>query len=118
MTSAQLLLRYQALKAAQEELDAARREAAENEPALRTELDEWRGELAEVEAEKSAVWEQVPARDQAVFQRVRVRPSIAEVKNNQCTACRVTVTSRGLQMLRQGDEIVNCENCGRILVLA
>ena len=108
----------QAVKAAQEELDAARRDAAENEPALRSELEEWRTELAEVEAEKSAVWDQVPARDQAVFQRVRVRPSIAEVKNNQCTACRVAVTSSGMQALRKGDVLVQCENCGRILIAA
>jgi hypothetical protein len=107
----------QSLKAAQEELDVARREAAANEPALRSELEEWRGELAEVEAEKSAVWEQVPAREQAVFQRVRVRPAIAAVNaNNQCSACRVTVTSSGMQALRKGDVLVQCENCGRILV--
>ena len=33
--------------------------------------------------------------------------------------CRVTVTSSGMQTLRKGlDELVHCENCGRILVLA
>jgi predicted nucleic acid-binding Zn-ribbon protein len=45
-----------------------------------------------------------------------MNPRVAQVVNNQCTACRVTVTSSGMQMLRKGDEIVHCEHCGRILV--
>ena len=108
----------QSLKAAQDELDTARREAAAGEPALREELEEWRAELADVEAEKSSVWDQVPAREQGVFQRIRVRPQIAEVRANQCSACRVAVTSSGMQALRKGDVLVQCENCGRILVAA
>jgi predicted nucleic acid-binding Zn-ribbon protein len=64
------------------------------------------------------VWRQVPARDQALFQRIRVRPPIAEMIGNQCAACHVTVTSSGMQALRKGDVLVQCENCGRILVVA
>jgi predicted nucleic acid-binding Zn-ribbon protein len=49
---------------------------------------------------------------------VRVHPPVAEVDRNLCQACHVTVTSSGMQLLRKGDEIVRCENCGRILVMA
>ena len=42
----------------------------------------------------------------------------AEVARNQCLVCHVTVTSSGMQALRKGEEIVHCENCGRILVIA
>ena len=108
----------EALKAVTAELEAARARAAGEAPALKAELDEMRTELARVEAEKAEVWTEVSPSAQRAFTRQRVQPAVAEVRNNQCTACRVTVTSRGLQMLRQGDEIVNCENCGRILVLA
>jgi len=38
--------------------------------------------------------------------------------NDQCAVCHVTVTSSGRQVLRKGDELVFCENCGRILVPA
>lgn len=107
-----------AVRAAEGELESARRVAAANEPALRAELEEARSELAEVEREQDSVWQQVPARDQAVFQRIRVRPPIAEVSGNQCSACRVAVTSSGMQALRKGDTLVQCENCGRILVAA
>jgi len=100
------------------ELDAARAQAASDAPGLESELSGFRSELAEVESEKEQVWADVPAAARTAFTRQRVHPAVAQVLNNQCTACRVTVTSRGMQMLRQGDEIVHCENCGRILVLA
>ena len=108
----------EALRAVTSELTAARARAAAEAPALQSELDELRSELATVDAEKGQIWDEVSPAAQRAFTRQRVQPAVAEVRNNQCTACRVTVTSRGLQMLRQGDEIVNCENCGRILVLA
>lgn len=106
------------LRAVTGELEAARARAAAEAPGLQSELDELRAELAGVEAEKDQVWAEVPLAVRTAFSRQRVQPAVAEVRNNQCSACRVTVTSRGMQMLRQGDEVVQCENCGRILVLA
>jgi predicted nucleic acid-binding Zn-ribbon protein len=38
------------------------------------------------------------------------------VSGTECAACHVTVTSSGMQILRKGDALVQCENCGRILV--
>ena len=106
------------MREATAELDTARVQAAAEAPGLESDLSGFRSELAEVEAEKELVWADVPAAARTAFTRQRVHPAVAEVRNNQCTACRVTVTSRGMQMLRQGDELVHCENCGRILVLA
>jgi len=106
------------MREATAELDTARVQAAAEAPGLESDLSGFRAELAEVEAEKEQVWAEVPPAARTAFTRQRVHPAVAEVRNNQCTACRVTVTSRGMQMLRQGDELVHCENCGRILVLA
>ncbi len=100
------------------ELEAARARAAAEAPGLRAELEAFRSELAEVESAKELIWAEVPPAARTAYTRQRVQPAVAVVLNNQCTACRVAVTSRGMQMLRQGDEIVQCENCGRILVLA
>ena len=53
------------------------------------------------------------------YTRMCIVPPVAQVVGNQCQACRVTVTSSGMQLLRKGsDDLVHCENCGRILVLA
>ncbi len=106
------------MSAATAELEAARARAAAEAPGLRAELEAFRSELEEVESAKEQIWDEVPAAARTAYTRQRVQPAVAVVLNNQCTACRVTVTSRGMQMLRQGDEIVHCENCGRILVLA
>lgn len=98
--------------------EAKSRSAAE-EPALKQELEVARAELAEIEAERDEIWSEVPPVAQAAYKRQRAQPPVARVVGNQCTACRVTVTSSGMQTLRKGlDELVHCENCGRILVLA
>jgi uncharacterized protein len=106
------------MSAATAELEAARARAMAEAPGLRAELEAFRSELAEVESAKEQIWAEVPVAARTAYTRQRVQPAVAVVANNQCTACRVTVTSRGMQMLRQGDEIVHCENCGRVLVLA
>ena len=108
----------EAVRTATIALEEARRASAEEEPALRSQLADWQAELIDVEADKARLWEQVPQRDQAVFNRIRVRPPIAKVAGNQCAACHVTVTSSGMQVLRKGDALVQCENCGRILVVS
>ena len=108
----------QALKEATSALDDAKRSSASEEPELRSELDSMSAELQSVVADREQAWSEVPAAAQAAYSRVRVHPTVAEVERNQCMACRVTVTSSGMQVLRKGDEIVHCDNCGRILVLA
>jgi uncharacterized protein len=108
----------EAMRVTTTELEAARARAAAEAPGLQAEVEALRSELAEVESAKEQIWVEVPPAARTAYTRQRVHPAVAEVANNQCTACRVTVTSRGMQMLRQGEEIVHCENCGRILVLA
>ena len=105
-----------AVREATEDLEQARRQSAAEEPALREDLATWGAELVQVETERDATWEQVPKAAQTAYSRMRIQPAVAQVVNGQCAACRVTVTSRGMQMLRTGDELVHCENCGRILV--
>jgi len=109
----------EAVRSATSALEAARKQSASEEPALKQELETLRAELVDVEAERDEVWGQVPPNAQAAYRRMRMQPAVAAVVGNQCQACRVTVTSSGMQTLRRGsDELVHCENCGRILVLA
>jgi predicted nucleic acid-binding Zn-ribbon protein len=107
-----------AVQEASAKVEEARRLSAAEEPALNEELSSSREELAEVEVERDQVWAQVPVTAQAAYTRIRVQPAVAQVVRNQCQACHVTVTSSGMQNLRKGDILVNCENCGRILVPA
>ena len=106
----------EAVRVATTNLAESRQRSTAEEPALREELEAWLAELAEVEAERDSVWEQVPPAAQSAYRRMRMNPPVAKVVNNACSACRVTVTSSGMQILRKGDEIVHCEHCSRILV--
>ena len=109
----------EAVRAASASLAEAKSRSAAEEPALKEELEAARSELAEVEAERDRLWAEIPPAAQAAYSRTRAQPPVAKVVGNQCTACRVTVTSSGMQTLRKGlDDLVHCENCGRILVLA
>jgi predicted nucleic acid-binding Zn-ribbon protein len=106
------------VREAAERVDEARTRSAADEPSLRQELDSAQAELASVKADSETLWAQVAAAAQNAYLRVRAHPPVAEVDHNQCLSCRVTVTSSGMQVLRKGDDIVHCDNCGRILVLA
>ncbi|MBO0686565.1 MAG: hypothetical protein J2P45_25745 [Candidatus Dormibacteraeota bacterium] len=101
------------------ELEAAEARAAEAAPGLRERIAREEAELAAAESEATSTWEQLPPDWQAAYRRVgsRIQNPIAEVLHNQCQACRVTVTSNGMQVLRRGG-LVTCDNCGRILVVA
>jgi predicted nucleic acid-binding Zn-ribbon protein len=99
------------------ELEAARERTAAAAPGLRDRLERQESELVEVEAERDATWERVPADWQAAYRRVRSRQPdpVAEVVRGQCGACRVALTSSGMQAVRRA-ALVQCDNCGRILV--
>lgn len=109
----------EAERVAKASLAEARTQSAAEEPELRQDLAAWKAELAEVEAERDEIWTQVPPVAQNAYLRMRMSPPVAAVVGNQCQSCRVMVTSSGMQLLRKGsDDIVHCEHCGRILVLA
>lgn len=107
----------QAVVEASERLQEARERSANDEPQLRADLEGKEAELVTVKADSEAVWAEIPTPARNAYLRVRVHPPVAEVDRNQCQACHVTVTSSGMQVLRKGDDIVHCDNCGRILVL-
>ena len=102
----------------QRELASTRASAEAEAPGLRSRLEQAREQLVALERERDEVWSQVPPAHQAAARRLRVRPAVAEVVGGQCSACHVQATSKQMQQLRRGDEIVSCENCGRILVVA
>lgn len=109
----------ESVRVASANLEEARSRSRAEEPDLKEELEAARAELVEVEAERDSIWAEVPRAAQSAYTRTRPQPPVARVLNNQCTACRVTVTSSGMQVLRKGlEDLVHCENCGRILVLA
>jgi uncharacterized protein len=111
-------LAEQAVVEAAEHLQDTRSRSASDEPELRRDLESWQAELETVKTDSGAIWAEVAPKAQQAYLRVRSHPQVAEVDRNQCLECHVTVTSSGMQALRKGEEIVHCDNCGRILVIA
>jgi predicted nucleic acid-binding Zn-ribbon protein len=99
-------------------LTGVEREREAETPELTAALERSRQQLAAAEREREEVWSQVPPAYQSEYRRLRVQPPVAEVVNGQCSGCHVAVTSKQMQLLRRGDSIVHCDNCGRILVVA
>jgi len=101
------------------ELTVAREQAAAAAPELRQRLEQLTAELVQVEADRDETWTQMPADWQLAYRRVKGRlpDPVAEVVGNQCQACHVAVTSSGMQALRRAG-LLQCDNCGRILVVA
>ena len=108
----------EAVREASAHLDDARTRFAGDEPGLRRDLESLQSELDSVKTDSAGAWGQVPANFQSAFLRIRAHPAVAEVDHNQCQLCHVTVTSSGMQALRKGEDVVHCDNCGRILVIA
>ena len=58
--------------------------------------------------------------EQALLERYRAikqqcTPPMAKLENNQCCGCFMQLPSSTLRLLKEGNEIVECDNCGRIL---
>jgi uncharacterized protein len=55
------------------------------------------------------------------YERIRKRAGgigFVAVRERRCTACKMTVAHSMYVALRRGDEILHCENCGRLLYFA
>jgi predicted nucleic acid-binding Zn-ribbon protein len=98
--------------------EQARTRAAAEEPRLRQEMEAAHRELEDARRERDELWARVPPQYQREYRRIRVQPAIAEVVAGQCSACHVAVTSSQMQQLRRSDDVIECDNCGRILVMA
>ena len=47
--------------------------------------------------------------------RIRDGVAVAEARNRSCTACFMSLRPQVMSEIRRGDEVITCDNCGRIL---
>jgi len=47
--------------------------------------------------------------------RIRDGVAVAEARNRSCTACFMSLRPQVMAEIRRGDDIITCDNCGRIL---
>ena len=93
------------------ELEAAARALDEREAALREEL----GLLRQTRAKEAAG---IPAALLRQYERISAHrwPALARVSGEVCSACRIGIPPQQVLLLLQGQDLVTCGACHRILV--
>ena len=75
--------------------------------------------LAAARKEREEVFASLPKPISAQYSRIgaRIRDgvAVAEARNRSCSACFMSLRPQMMAEIRRGDEIITCDNCGRIL---
>ena len=113
--------------------EQAEKSLAEREPELlrlRGEFDErlktfeeqTNGQAAEVEAkraERERIFNELTPTARALYNRISARirdgVALAEARNGSCSACFMALRPQVMAEVRRGEEIIQCDNCNRIL---
>lgn len=75
--------------------------------------------LAKQSVEREQVFANLPQSMSGMYSRIRARirdgVAVAEARNRSCTACFMALRPQVMAEIRRGDEVLTCDNCGRIL---
>lgn len=123
--SSDLEKNMQVLAATQSRLYGKRSELEEKLPGKKAEIVELDKQIAEVNLRRESVWQSLPnearARYRALIQ-TRAPHMVVEVQKTQdgdhaCSGCNIGLPPQVIGDIMKGEELVCCENCGRILFL-
>jgi hypothetical protein len=113
-----------------EQVDASLKERAEEiaglnsdrEVRLKSFDDEMRAQsdqLTTARTERDQVFAALPKALSSLYgrisARIRDRIAVAEARNRSCTACFMSLRPQVMAEIRRGEEVITCDNCGRIL---
>jgi hypothetical protein len=91
----------------------ARLKAFDEETRAQSEL------LAAQRIEREQVFANLPKAMSGMYARIRARirdgVAVTEARNRSCTACFMSLRPQVMAEIRRGDEVITCDNCGRIL---
>lgn len=69
--------------------------------------------------EREEVFANLPKPISGLYSRIRARirdgVAVAEARNRSCSACFMSLRPQVMTEIRRGEEILTCDNCGRIL---
>ena len=78
--------------------------------------------LVTARKEREEVFASLPKPMSALYSRIgaRIRDgvAVAEARNRSCSACFMSLRPQVMAEVRRGEEIITCDNCGRILYVA
>jgi predicted nucleic acid-binding Zn-ribbon protein len=102
----------------QHRLERAESVAAEAHGSLRDERRELQTGVARLQENHDAAAAGIPAGDLEIYGRLRQSRkgrAVSQLDEGACTTCGVAPSSSRIQDARQGNDLVLCGNCGRIL---
>jgi predicted nucleic acid-binding Zn-ribbon protein len=95
---------------------------SDREARLKSFDDETRSQseqLATARAEREKVSAALPKALSSLYSRISARirdgVAVAEARNRSCTACFMSLRPQVMAEIRRGEEVITCDNCGRIL---
>jgi predicted nucleic acid-binding Zn-ribbon protein len=75
--------------------------------------------LAVARKEREEVFANLPKQMSNMYARIKARirdgVAVAEARNRSCTACFMSLRPQVMAEIRRGEEVLTCDNCGRIL---
>ena len=75
--------------------------------------------LAVARKERDEVFANLPKAMSGMYARIKGRirdgVAVAEARNRSCTACFMSLRPQVMAEIRRGEEVITCDNCGRIL---
>jgi uncharacterized protein len=75
--------------------------------------------LAAARKEREELFANLPKQMSGQYARIKARirdgVAVAEARNRSCTACFMSLRPQVMAEIRRGEEIITCDNCGRIL---
>lgn len=76
-------------------------------------------QLTRARAEREQVFTALPKALSSLYDRISTRirdgVAVAEARNRSCTACFMSLRPQVMAEIRRGEEVLTCDNCGRIL---
>jgi uncharacterized protein len=91
----------------------ARLKAFDEETTSQSEL------LAKQRVEREQVFANLPSSMSNMYARIKARirdgVAVAEARNRSCTACFMSLRPQVMSEIRRGQDVITCDNCGRIL---
>ena len=75
--------------------------------------------LATARKEREEVFANLPKQMSGMYTRIKTRirdgVAVAEARNRSCSACFMSLRPQVMAEIRRGEEVLTCDNCGRIL---
>jgi predicted nucleic acid-binding Zn-ribbon protein len=76
-------------------------------------------QLAKAKTERDLVAAELPKALSVLYNRISTKirdgVAVAEARNRSCTACFIALRPQVMAEVRRGEEVITCDNCGRIL---